>query len=440
MKPKVFISAIVGVFLLFSLSFAALSNKPKSSSSECQNLVGAKLCTEIGQMLIVGFGGFSQDQFGKITYNDQDGLIFKEHSAIAHAIAEQHIGGVILFTKAWRDTKTEKFIRDRNIQNPTQVAQLNSALQNYNSSIRAKQNLLPLPLFLSVDQEGGMIDRMPANLGFPLSTLLPEAFGAKEDVNLNNPQKKERALSETYAYAQNLAKEIKAAKFNLVFSPTVDVDVNATNPIIGGLGRSFSSNECVVADQAQQFIRAFRENGIIPVLKHFPGHGSSTCDTHVGLVDVTSTYQKTKELYPYQVLLKTDYVGMVMTTHVINGQVDKTQCKSGATFDHTTWCPGTMSYKTLTNLLRKQLHFNGLIVSDDMTMGAITKEYLLADTLQKAINAGVDIFIVANNHADQTAVVVDTIALLVKDGRVSRKKIDDAYARITQFKQTYMPL
>lgn len=441
---------IIILFMLLIFSVSALGQ-----ALLCQQAENKQLCDEIGQMLIVGFGGFKQDNGGKILWDDKDGTQFSENSNIAKHIADSHIGSVILFLKPMRDIKTGVFIRDRNIQNPEQVTKLNQDLQNYNDQIRQTQGLESLPLFISVDQEGGRIDRLPAAQGFPVATLMPEALGANEERFMppswvcnrllaswyklfsSIAVKKATALSATYEYASNLAREVYALHFNLNFAPVVDVNINPICPVIGGLGRSFSSNPEVVVDQAKQFIKAFEENKIIPVLKHFPGHGSSLGDSHSGLVDVTETYKKEKELHPYYNLIK-DYDGMVMTTHVINGQIDQTQCKAGLTSDHATWCPGTMSKKTLTDLLRNQMGFKGIIVSDDITMGAIANEYRLNESLKNAINAGVDCFIVANNYEDQTDEIINTIVQLVKNGDVKREAIDTAYNRIIDFKKRHL--
>lgn len=399
--------------------------------SSCQQLSDdeQQLRSEIGQMLIIGFGGFKQDDEGKVLWDDKDGTQFNKSSVIAQHIAKNHIGGVVLFQQPFRDIKTGAFVHDRNIQNPAQVAKLNRDLQSYNKQMGNKNSL-----FLSVDQEGGRIDRLPAPQGFPVRTLLPQAFGAKEEIATD----KSKATKETYEYAKKLAQEVFDAGFNLNFAPVVDVNINPTCPIIGGLGRSFSSYPKVVVDQAEQFIRVFKERDIIPVLKHFPGHGSSSSDSHLGLVDVTGTYRMKLELQPYSHIIAEGYDGMIMTTHIINGQIDQTQCKAGSKTDHSTWCPGTMSKKTLTNLLREQMGFKGLIVSDDMTMGAIAQEYDISESFKNAINAGVDIFIVANNYEDQTDKIINAIAQLVKNGEIEREKIDAAYNRIVEFKKKHL--
>ena len=445
----------VGLLLIIVCVF--LSGQVLGNVSSCQKILGEskeskELCKKIGQMLIIGFGGFSQDEKGKVLWSDSHGTKFDRSSPIAKHIAEDYVGGVILFNQPLRDAKTEELLRDRNISGPVQLAKLNQDLQDYNSEVRKEQGLPLLPLFISVDQEGGRVDRMPAAQGFPVRTLVPQALGAKEEKGGGSVRGVVKSLfgmvmpdscneiasdavQETYSYAKTLAEEIFAMHFNLNFAPVVDVNVNPSNPIIGGLGRSFSSDSMIVVDQARQFIRAFNGNGIIATLKHFPGHGSSAGDSHDGLVDVTKTYRRDIELEPYYTLIKDGYRDIVMTTHVINGNIDRSQCKAGAIDDHATWCPGTMSKKTLTDLLRNEMGFKGLVVSDDMTMGAIEKQYPLKVVLEKAVNAGVDIFIIANNKIDKTGEVITALASLIKSGAITREKIDEVYERIANFKK-----
>ena len=420
--------------------------------SLCMNIINDKqLCNEIGQMLIIGFGGFGQDkESGKVLWDDINHVNFNKRSVIARHIAEDNIGGVILFERPFYNTTDGQFIRDRNIQNPAQVTKLNKDLQDYNDEVQLKQKVDSLPLFIAVDQEGGRVDRLPFYRGFPAATLLPQALGLKEEManKKGSQEEKEAALKETYDYAKKIAQELSDLNFNLNFVPTVDININPTNPIIGGMGRSFSSDPKVVFDQAGKVIRAMHEYKIVTGIKHFPGHGSSSGDTHAGFVDVTKTYQKDKELYPYRKLIESSYDDMIMTTHVINGQIDKTQCKEGAKDDPNTWCPGTMSEVTLTKLLRKDMGFTGIIISDDMTMGAIVREdnteevqkIKIKDAIKRAINAGVDMFIFANNKDDKTDLVISAIAQLVKDGDVKREKIDEVYNRIVKFKKEKLML
>lgn len=409
------------------LSWFVVSHATAQTLPPCESQVSPKLCQKIGQMLIVGFGGLKEEG-GKVTWQDPNSAAFTENSLIAKDIKDHHIGGVILFERPFYSSVTGQFLKDRNIQNPNQVRQLIDNLQAY----AKKQDKSAPPLLITVDQEGGMVYRLPYYRGFKQKYPIPQAFGANEEL-AKNEQSKKAAFAKTYQIVSDMGSELAQLHFNVDFSPSVDLNINPLNPIIGAMGRSFSANPRVVTNQAIMFIRAFREKGIIPVLKHFPGHGSSTLDSHENLVDVTNTYHMS-ELQPYKDLIQKGYNGIIMTTHVINGNFDKSQCKTGPKNDPKTWCPATMSAATINNLLRKQLGFKGVIVSDDMMMGAIAKQYSVEEALTKAINAGVDMFILSNNDNYNTPIFVSTIAKLIKEGKIKESQIDAAYDRILKLK------
>lgn len=370
------------VFLSLTLSAFLVGCKPAKPKTElCTDIVSAATCQKIGQLLIVGFGGLDQDPEGKVVWRDPNGTRFKEDSNIAKDIADWHIGGVIFFRNTLRHQQTGKLIRDRNIQSGEQLTQLTSALQAYNNKVREQQKLQPLPLITSLDQEGGLVN--PLVFAKELPNYTPQALGANQAMNAADPQKLHNALAFTLDFGKKTGASLRKYGINLDFAPDVDVNINPVNPIIGGLARSYSDNPEIVANQAAQMISGLHSENIMTTIKHFPGHGSSTGDTHKGLVDVTNTYQMDKELAPYKILIGQGYNDFVMSTHVINGQIDRTQCAPGEANNPETWCPGTMSHKTLTELLRNQLHFNGVIVSDDMSMNAISTHYSLATALEK---------------------------------------------------------
>lgn len=421
---------LLGFYL--SLHLLAVCS-PLSALEPCKDQVSQELCVKIGQMLIVGFGGLKQDDKGNILWQDPNGTKFSENSIIARQLKDLQIGGVILFNRPYRNNKTGKFIKDRNIQSPAQLKKLTADLQAF-SKKQQKSTQDNLPLLISIDQEGGIVNRLPTELGFSQTTLIPEAFGNNE-ARAKSPNSKKNAQAQTREYADTMAAELSNMNINVNFAPCLDLNLEPINVILGGRGRCFSDNPEIVANQATQFIQAFQAKGIIPTLKHFPGHGSSLEDTHKGLVDVTESYQKEKELWPYQHLIDQGYQSIIMTTHVINGQIDRSQCKPGDKEDPKTWCPGTMSYATITGLLREKLGFKGLIVSDDMTMGAITNEYNLDLALEKSINAGVDMFIIANSGINETETVINTIAQLIKAGKIKEAQIERAYQNIVTLKK-----
>ncbi len=339
-----------------------------------------ELRKKIAQMLIIGF------REAELTTK----------SPIYNLITKEKIGGVILFDY---DVPSKK--AKRNIENPDQLRKLCTELQ------KAGNN----SLFISIDQEGGKVSRLKEQYGFAPSV-------SQQYLGDNNKKSISRE------WASRTATTLKSLGINLNFTPSVDLNINPDCPIIGKLERSFSDKPQVVIDNAKIVIEEHRKKGILTSIKHFPGHGSSASDTHKGIADVTNTYSE-EELIPFKVLIEEGMVDMVMSSHVFNSNFDENY-------------PATMSYNTLTNKLRVQMNYDGIIISDDMAMGAIAKEYDLTTCLEKAINAGVDMFIFSNNGEKYDKEIgykaIDTIFRLVKQGKIKEKSINNSYARIQKLK------
>jgi len=338
------------------------------------------LDVQVGQMIMVGFRGLS---------------VTDEHP-IARDIRQQKIGGVILF-----DYDVPSRTYGRNIESPKQLRALTASLQQ-----RAG-----IPLFVAIDQEGGKISRLKEKNGFP-PTLSQKRLGTQGD-----PKK-------TARQAELTAKTLAGHGINLNFVPVVDLDLNPENPIIGKLERSFSRESDTVTRHAIAVIDAHRRYGILTAPKHFPGHGSAAGDTHDGFVDVTDRWSAV-ELEPFHSLIRQGKADMVMTAHIFNGKLDPV------------W-PATLSRKTLTDLLRQELGFTGVVISDDMQMKAITARYGLETAIRQAILAGADILLFANNSVyeeDIAARVAATIRALVDKGEIPRERIDASYGRIMKLKE-----
>ncbi|MBY0433733.1 MAG: hypothetical protein K2U26_06455, partial [Cyclobacteriaceae bacterium] len=226
-------------------------------------------------------------------------------------------------------------------------------------------------------------------------------------------------------YAESIASNLAGLGFNVNFAPSVDLGVNKENTVIYKVGRSFSANPDSVVLLAQEYIKAHRRFGVITSPKHFPGHGSSMADTHFGLADVTKTWTP-DELVPYQRLIGSGYADAIMTSHIVNMQLDPRGY------------PGTLSSRILDSLLRKKIGWDGVIFSDDMQMQAITKHYSLEETIKLAINAGVDIMCFSNNIASSEARTVDKvhsiIRALVEKGEIKPERIDQSFTRILRLK------
>lgn len=335
----------------------------------------------IGQMVMVGFRG----------------LVADPESAIGRDIRAGRVGGVILF-----DYDVALKSRTRNIDNPGQVLALTRGLQA----------MTPDTLLIAVDQEGGKVMRLKPRYGFPDSPSA-ELLGEAGD-----PEATRRVAS---AMGQTLS----SAGFNLDFAPVVDVNVNPANPVIGGLGRSFSADPEKVAQQAGAFVKGLHEHGVLSCLKHFPGHGSSTKDTHVGLTDVTRTWTEA-ELIPYRRLIAAGLADMIMTAHIVNRNLDAR-------------LPASLSKKVVTDLLRGKLGFDGVVVSDDLQMGAIAKEYSPEKAAELAINAGADIVLFGNNLNYDPGVaerVVAHLAKRVRAGHIDAQRIRLSYERIRMLKDS----
>lgn len=340
---------------------------------------GPSLDEMIGQMIMVGFRG----------------MTVEESDHIREDITERRIGGVILFDY---DVPSRRPVR--NIQSPEQVRSLISGLNGLSDT----------PLFIAVDQEGGRVNRLKERFGFP-ATVSHQYLG-----RTNHPDT-------TRTHASSTATLLRGLGFNVNFAPVVDVNINPENPVIGKLERSFSGDASLVAKHAGVFIEEHRSNGVIATVKHFPGHGSAWNDSHYGLADVSETW-KPVELQPYRQLISQGLVDMVMSAHIF----------------HSDWhdeLPATLNPEIMTGLLRQELGFEGVLVSDDMQMGAITEFFGLEQAVVLAVNAGIDLLIFANNSVYEPEIaskVIEIIRENVASGRIQESRIRESYARIMELK------
>lgn len=335
---------------------------------------------KIAQMLLLGFPGET----------------LEPDSPIDQAIRRYGVGGVVLF-----DNNIDLGVTGRNITGPAQLKQLTTALQQASE----------LPLLIALDQEGGVVARLKDRYGFP-SSLSAKYLGQQNRLEL------------TRSASDSLAATLEEYGFNLNLAPVVDLATNPDNPVIAFKERSFSADPALVAAHAAEFIKGHRQHRILTCLKHFPGHGSSRDDSHLGLVDVTR-YWNEEELLPYRNLINQGLCDMVMTAHTFNTAIDPQY-------------PATLSKATIDGILRKQLGFNGVVVSDDLYMGAIVQHYSYETAVEKAINAGVDLLVVANDKAYHPDIMPRTIELLmdlVQQGRIPRERIEQACRRIMAMKQ-----
>lgn len=331
---------------------------------------------DIGEMLLVGFRGTSIDS----THH------------IYHDIVRYRVGSVILFDY---DVPTGR--RGRNITGKEQVKRLCSQLKDI------QPNLL-----IGIDQEGGLVSRLHPRYGFtPVASARQSSSGGLDSVWQN---------------AIATASLLQSIGINLNFAPVADVDVDPMCPIIGKLGRSFSGNADTVVACCRIWIEAQSRQGVVSCLKHFPGHGSASDDTHKGLVDVSTTWQR-RELNPY--FQMANDAPMVMTAHVVNRQLDPKGI------------PASLSPR-ITSYLRDTIGFAGVIVTDDLAMGAIVQEYSFEEAVRMAIRAGADMLCLSNNGTSyDPEIVAKTVAIIhgmVATGEVSVAQIHQSAERVRRMK------
>jgi len=326
-----------------------------------------------GQMIVVGFAG------------DTAGA--KSVKALRAEVAAGEIGGV-MFLK-------------------TNVSSL-AAVKAMNEAFRAASP--DLPPFITLDQEGGAVERLTETVGFK---EIPNA----EIIAANNSPE-----GAALVYGEMAAK-VAELGFTVNFGPVVDLNVNPNNLIIAKYGRAFGKSAKTVIPYAEAFIEAHRKVGLLTALKHFPGHGSSTADSHEGFVDITKTW-KEAELLPYKALVGAGLADFVMVGHLIHSDYSE--------------LPSSLAPEWITGVLRGEMGYEGVVISDDLEMGAIREHFSLKETVTRAVRAGMDVLLFSNT-ADSRPTLGDEIrAILLAEAEadpVFRARIEESYKRIVALKQ-----
>jgi beta-N-acetylhexosaminidase len=342
--------------------------EPESVDPIAEQLDKLTLDEKIGQMLMFGIDGY------EISGNTKK-LIDKDK-----------IGGFI--------------IMGDNVQSSTQLRKLMNSLKQQNS-----QN--NIPLFLSVDEEGGRISRMPKEFK---SLPTNEAIG-----KINNKEF-------SYNIGSIIAEQISAFGFNMDFAPVLDINSNPKNPVIGN--RSFGSNAQVVSDLGVETMKGIQSRNVIPVIKHFPGHGDTSVDSHKGLPSVNNDLNRLEsfEFIPFSKAID-EGAEVVMIAHILLKKIDEKN-------------PSSMSKTIITDILRNKLKFQGVVITDDMTMGAIIKNYKIGEAAVKSVKAGSDIVLVCHGYNNEME-VISALKKAVGDGDISQERIDESVYRILKLKQKY---
>ena len=400
---KKLFALLQAVTLLFS-GFALAESKTDDPLGEL--LSGMTLRDKVTQMMIASFRIWKEvpetEDAEKPAEEPPAVNITELNDEIREMISRDHFGGILLFAENFLDAE--------------QTLRLVSDFQQAGRSGG-------IPQMFFVDQEGGSVSRINyATLG--ISNMALGATGDHENA------RKMGALH---------GEEIRLLGIQADFAPVMDVNSNPSNPVIGI--RSFSDDPQAVAEFGCAFQAGLHESGVAAALKHFPGHGDTATDSHTGFPLVNSTYEELQacELIPFRAAIDAG-ADMVMTAHIQYPRIEK-QTHISVSTGESVYLPATMSRTILTDILRGDLGFDGVIVSDALDMAAVTDNFSVEDTLKLAVGAGVDLLILPcvkdTNLFRLTETYVDTAVSLAESGEIDEARINESVLRILQLKAKY---
>lgn len=322
---------------------------------------------KIGQMIIAGVQGTSAS------------------SEDERMIKEQYVGGIIFYKN--------------NLADSASVVRFGNQLKQWNESNS-------VPLLLSVDQEGGRVSRLPG------LNLLPTA----QEIGQWNSREAAAEIGTI------LGEEVKGMGLNMNFAPVLDINNNPKNPVIGD--RSFGSTAEIVSSMGIEVMKQMKQTGVIPVVKHFPGHGDTETDSHLDLPVIHKSEKDLTQLEwkPFVSAIE-EGADAVMVAHILFPQIDEQY-------------PSSLSPAVVTGQLRDKLGFEGVILTDDLTMGAIANRYGIGEASVLSVQAGTDIVLIAHEYSNVDEVIV-ALKQSVADGTLSEERIDESVRRILQLKNKF---
>jgi beta-N-acetylhexosaminidase len=332
-----------------------------------EKLASMTLDEKLGTMIIAGVEGTSATEKTKTM------------------IQSQHVGGVIFYKN--------------NVDTP-------EGLVTYVNQIKRWNQQNPTPLFVSIDEEGGKVSRLPGIKKIPTA----RSIGDTGDLT----------------YAQNIGKFLgnasKLMGMNVDYAPVLDINSNPNNPVIGN--RSYGTTSEIVSNMGREVMKGIQSTGTISVVKHFPGHGDTSVDSHLDLPVVHKSLQQLQsfEWKPFEDAIQQG-TDAVMIAHILFPKIDKTY-------------PASLSSTIITDQLRKKIGYNGVVITDDLTMGAITKNYGIGNAATQAVKAGSDILLVAHGY-ENISDVIRSLKEGITNGSLTEKRIDESVMRILMLKEKY---
>lgn len=373
---KLLISAALTLTMIGGVTASSatiLTGKNESINKKVEDKISTMTLEEkVGQMMFYGVNGTNVDD------------------KVVNLFEDQHAGGIILYGH-------------RNFWGSS----LDNNVKYVNSIKKANRQNSDIPLFIGFDEEGGSMSQLPQEL---MRTPSKGELGNTNDSSLAT------------GIGAGTAKKLKLLGINTDFGTVLDINTNKNNPIIGV--RSYGSTKEKVTEFGINELKAIQNEGVIPTVKHFPGHGDTEVDSHLGLPSLNHDLNRLKstELVPFQTAINNG-VDMVMTAHIMLPQIDKEY-------------PATMSKKILTDLLRDEIGYKGVIITDDLEMQAISKNWDLGEAAIKSVEAGADILLVCHTIENQQK-VYNAVVQGVNDGKIDENRIDESVRRILRLKYQY---
>lgn len=368
-KLKRISTIILICFMVIIISTVYILSKKKYKEVDEDSKIMMKinemtLDEKIGQMILSGFNGANLN------------------NELSTLINDLKVGGVILFS--------------RNIEDSNQLKNLTNDIVENNKNI---------PLFISIDEEGGRVDRLAKSI---------KQFESAKSIGDKGDKK--------YAYenGKEIGKTLKEYKINMNFAPVLDIYSNPKNTVIGD--RAFGDNEKIVESMGIATMQGLKDENIIPVIKHFPGHGDTEVDSHIGLPVVEKSIDELYdfEFIPFKKAIESG-ADAVMVSHILMKQIDNKN-------------PATLSYNLITKILRNDMKFSNVIITDDMCMKAITSRLSVEEASIDSIKAGSDIILIGSD-IDKTKSVIEKIKLAVERNEISEKRINESVYRILNLKE-----
>lgn len=369
-KTNIIISIILSIFMLsgfITYPLDCISSINDTTSTYILNSL--TLDEKLGQLIIAGLPDNNQN-------------------TIDYLITNKKVGGIIIFNRNVTDFES---------------------LYKLNNNIKKTNTKNPLPIFISVDEEGGLVSRLPSgSTNFPSTRLIGD--------NLDSDSIEKNGWI--------IGRELLSLGFNTNMAPVLDIVDDKGYKLL--FNRTYSGNPDIVAQYSSSFIKGIEKSNIIPVAKHFPGHGSASGDSHklTPVSNISESELYNKELLPYKYNISKG-LDVIMVAHVSYPNIDKTNA------------PASMSSIIIDNILRNNMNYDGLVVTDDLDMSGYNYDNLsLEDCVIKSFNAGVDIFLVCHKNFTLET-VFNALKNGLSDGRISKKRLNQSVLRVINAKQKY---